>query len=223
MKIGIAITSHNRPEVCRETFNILNIWRPENSVIVVVDDASTEPPFGYWNNYMTQYRFENHVGVSVAKNKCLELLSDADCTHYFLFDDDCRPLNNEWWLPYVSSKLHHTCWTFDRKVIDNSHPEYLAFEKPNGCMMYFTNLALLKAGGWDLEFEGFGYEHCNVSDRLFNLGLTPARYIDIRHEKPPFELAKCETSFGIDQRRFIPHNLKLYQQKYYSKEFKPFK
>lgn len=224
MKIGIAITSHNRPEVCRETYNLLNCLRPENSIIGIVDDCSCSPPFGFRCDYVNQFIFDKHVGVGVAKNKCLELLHDAGCTHFFLFDDDCRPVHDEWWLPYVNSTLEHACWTFDRLLIYEDYKNYRSFEKPNGCMLYFTRKAVDTIGGWDLDFKGFGYEHCNVSDRAFNAGLTPKRYVDAWHPEHPFELAKCETSFSHSVRAStIPLNLHLYQQKFYSKEFKPFK
>lgn len=226
MKIGIGITSHNRPEVCRETYDILNKWRPENSILGVVDDASVSPPFGFCNNYAKQYRFEKHVGIGVAKNKCLELLHDEGCDSFFLFDDDCRPVTDNWWEPYINSGLNHACWNYDRveKLPLVGGLPYKELEKPNGCMLYFTRHCLDTAGGWDLDFKGFGYEHVSLSDRIYNLGLTPARYIDVPSSKGLFELADCESSFSCEVRaNTIPTNLHLYQQKFYSKEFKPFK
>lgn len=224
MKIGIAITTHNRPDVCKETYSIIDSNRPENSILIVVDDASHPAPFGYGGNmYNNVYRFDKNVGVGVAKNKCLELLHDAGCTHFFLFDDDCRPKENEWWLHYTESTLNHACWTFDRRIVYDMHGFYREFEKPNGCMLYFTRKAIDKVGGWDSDFKGYGYEHCNISDRIYNNGLTPARYIDIPDSKGLFELADCESSFTYADRAQIPNNLHLYQQKFYSKEFKPFK
>lgn len=228
MKVGIAITTKNRPEVCRETFAILNDLRPKDSFIGVVDDGSAVPPFGFSNNYMSQYRFNYSHGVGYAKNKCLEMLHNAGCTHFFLFDDDCRPLVDKWWEPYVNSRLAHACWTFDRKLISEVRDvwpvkDHDVYEKPNGCMLYFTRECIDKAGGWDLDFKGFGYEHVSLSDRIYNLGLTPARYIDVPNSKGLFELANVPSSFTSKDRDMIPTNLHLYQQKYYSKEFKPFK
>lgn len=220
-KIGIAITSHNRPEITNQTIDSLYKFHPEKSEFVVVDDNSMYRP------RQVSFRFEQSVGVGVAKNRCLELLHDAGCTHFFLFDDDCRPLVDNWWLSYVESGLNHACWNYNRVKIGEGlfmlkHP-YWEYEKPNGCMLYFTRPCLDNAGGWDLEFTGYGYEHCNLSDRIFNNGLTPARYIDIPNSKDLFEIIDCPSSFTTEDRYQIPNNLKLYQQKFYSKEFKPFK
>lgn len=230
MKIGIAITTRNRHEIARETFAILDDMRPENSVFGIVDDASFNPPFGFATNRHNVFRFEDHVGVSAAKNKCLELLHNSGCTHFFLFDDDCRPVVDEWWLPYVNSKLNHAAYTFNRKLLKFTvgfHRGYMLewneYEKPNGCMMFFTRNCIDKIGGWDMSFKGYGYEHVNLSDRIFNARLTPARYIDIPNSKGLFEMANCESSFSSHDRMQIPNNFKLYQQNYYSKEFKPFK
>lgn len=224
MKIGIAITTHNRPEIARETFSILNDNRPKNSVFGIVDDATMiNPPFGFSTNRQNVFRFDEHVGVSVAKNKCLEMLHNSGCSHFFLFDDDCRPIIDKWWLPYTTSRLSHAAWTFNKPLVSEVEGQYREFEKPNGCMLYFTRMAVNTIGGWDMDFTGYGYDHVNVSDRAFNCGLTPRRYVDAWYEKSPFELADCSSSFTSFDRAKIPANLKLYQQKYYSKEFKPFK
>lgn len=234
MKIGIGITTRNRPEIAIEALEIFHINRPDDSIICVIDDASVLPPFGFGRCLYNIFRFENHVGVGVAKNKCLELLYDAGCTHFFLFDDDCRPIVNEWWLPYINSGLYHACWNFNRTLIAKHAknllrnppipvPAYWEYEKPNGCMLYFTKMAIDMVGGWDLQFTGYGYDHVNLSDRIFNNGITPGRYIDVPNTSHLFEMAKCESSFTSHDRSKIPENLKLYQQNYYSKEFKPFK
>lgn len=222
MKIGIAVTTHNRPEVAEETFAAINKFRPENSIIIIVDDNGC-PPFGGYGETENVFKFRQHVGVGVAKNKCLELLHDAGCTQFFLFDDDCRPVVSYWWQYYTSSLLEHATWTFNRPLISDVENKYREFEKPNGCMMYFTRNAVNTIGGWDLSFTGYGYEHVNVSDRAFNAGLTPRRYVDVWHDASPFAVVNCESSFTYDDRTRIPANMKLYQQKYYSKEFKPFK
>lgn len=82
--IGIAITTRNRYEIFKKTYDEMKKHAPKNSVIVVVDDASTTPcP-------EATYRFTENVGIARAKNKCFELLYKAGCEHFFLFYDD-RP------------------------------------------------------------------------------------------------------------------------------------
>lgn len=218
MKIGIGITTRNRRDVALEAWSNIKMFSPE-AHIVVVDDAS-DVPFPY-----SDFRFDENVGISVAKNKCIELLNH--CTDIFLFDDDCFPLNFSWHLFYVKSGLNHACYTFGRKVL-NERDNFVEYEKPCGCMLYFKKKAIDIVGGFDTDFKTWGYEHCNVSDRIFNNGLTPARYIDIKHSNRLFfsmdEYGKTVSSVPFQDRiNSIATNEKLYKEKFNSTEFKPYK
>lgn len=203
MKIGVAVTTTpNRKEVFEHWIKHFKLSMPSMTY--------------YWHNDVY------HSGVSYSKNNCLAALHDAGCNYFFLFDDDCfinDPLALNY---YINSGLEHATYTFDRALIGDG-VNYREFEKPNGCMMFFTRKCIDTVGGWDMSFTGYGYEHVNLSDRIFNAGITPARYIDIKSPPNIFQMADCETSFTIEDKLNIPANFKLYQQKYYSKEFKPFK
>src|SRR5690606_10124331 len=82
-RIGVGITTHNRPEIFAKTLAEMRKHLPPGAKLVVVDDASKEPVAE------ADYRFEENAGIARAKNKCLELLDG--CEHIFLFDDDCYP------------------------------------------------------------------------------------------------------------------------------------
>ena len=88
MKIGIGLTTHNRPEVLEKSLAEHRKFLPEVAVLVVVDDASHPPAKAPG---ATLFRFPHNAGIAAAKNKCIELLMDAGCTHFFLFDDDSWP------------------------------------------------------------------------------------------------------------------------------------
>lgn len=193
----------------------LSYWinfKPHNAKIFIVDDGSYPALFG------ADYRFEISQGVSIAKNKCLELSEGFD--YVFCVDDDTRPLSASWHLPYIESGLNHACYTFDRKIIQITET-FTEYEKPCGCMLFFTKYCIDTAGGWDTSFKGYGLEHVSLSDRIFNMGLTPARYIDATGSA--FSLANCETSFTFQDKQHLPENIRLYKENYFSKEFKPYK
>lgn len=213
--IGIGITTRNRNEVARHTLNQILKYSPVVCKIVVVDDASDVSFEG------ATYRFDKNVGVGAAKNKCLELLDN--CEHILLFDDDCTPIVDEWWLPYINSGLNHSCYTFDRIELNRTQ-RYVSYENPNGCMLYFTRKCIDMAGGWDTEFSGFGFEHVEISRRIFNMGLTPARFIDVPNSNSLFKMAYVESTFGYQERmETIPINAALYESKLNNKEFKLYK
>ncbi len=99
MKIGIGITTHNRPQVFRHTLRNVLKFAPRGAKVLVVDDASTDTV------REATYRFDVNAGIARAKNKCLELLED--CDHIFLFDDDTYPIKKGWEQPYIDSAEPH--------------------------------------------------------------------------------------------------------------------
>ena len=212
MKIAICITTKDRPSVMAVTLTCWQAFKPANADIFIVDDGSKDPYPG------ATFRFETSQGVSAAKNKCLELSEGYD--YVFVVDDDTRPMFSGWENPYINSGLKHACYTFDRKILDfNWH--FISFEKPCGCMLFFTRECVDTAGGWDTRFKGYGMEHVSLSDRIFNMGLTPARYVDAMGAH--FNLSDCQTSFTDHDKSYLRENIRLYEQEYYSREFTPYK
>lgn len=217
MKIGIAVTTTpNRADIIEKWYDAYRVSIPGVYV--------------YFHND-TEYK-----GVVYSKNQCLADLVSNGCDYMFLFDDDCLIKDKYFITQYINSQLNHACWNYNRRelkftvlpLLENlySEPtiiEFCEYEKPNGCMLFVTKYVVSQVGGFDTDFKGYGYEHVNWSDRIYNNGLTPARYIDIPNSKGLFEMADCESSFSYADRMHIPANYELYQQKYYSKEFKPFK
>lgn len=179
-RIGIAVTTRDRPGSLARTLAALRLLIPPEARLVVVDDASSQPAAG------ATYRFERNVGIAAAKNKCLELLDD--CEHIFLFDDDTRPKAAGWWLPYVGSPLPHLMYVFvdyacGPRVNDTVEvyrdAAHVAYSHPRGCMLYLHRSCLERVGGMDWAYGAWGYEHADLSDRICEAGLTPHAYTDV--------------------------------------------
>jgi hypothetical protein len=219
MKLGIAISTHDRRDIADHSIAEWRRFLPVGAKLVIVDDASTIPYPG------ADYRFEQHAGISVVKNKCLELLNN--CDHVFLCDDDIFPSINSWWLPYVHSNLQHACYIFDRKMLWKES-DYIAYDLPRGCLLYFHKRCIQVAGGFDTNFKLWGYEHAELSRRIFNMELTPARYIDIPNSKGLFyshdEQSTSKSSLDVVERnRFIRSNKKYFDETFLSNQFIPYK
>lgn len=174
-RIGIGITTQNRPDMFAECHERITRHAPEGAKIVVVDDASRK-------RYAdADYRFDEVAGIARAKNKCLELLDD--CEHIFLFDDDTYPVTNDWWVPYVESDEPHLMYMW--YALGGATPVYedeelTAFLGPAGCMLYVERRVLDRVGGMDPGFGRWGHEHVSWSDRIYNAGLTRFRYADVK-------------------------------------------
>lgn len=181
MKIGIAISHHNRPEVLATAFEHFTAHMPKDAKLVVVDDASDVP-------VNADFRFETNVGIARTKNKGIELLMAAGCDHLFLFDDDTYPIDDNWWKPYVESKEPHLMYNFT-KYSDGTpvgdcievyrDDEVVAQGHPRGCMLYITADVVSTVGGF---YTGFGLameEHVEYSQRIFNAKLTTFKFADV--------------------------------------------
>lgn len=179
-KIGIGITVHNRNETAKITIDKINEFAPIGAKIVIVDDASEITFAG------SDYRFEKQAGIARTKNKCLELLDD--CDHIFLFDDDCYPKDKDWHLPYINSKYNHLMYIFGN--FSNGKPngnrrqkeieDAVIYENPCGCMIYYKKICIDTVGGMDVGYGVWGFEHPDHSVRIYNAGLTPFKFMDVK-------------------------------------------
>lgn len=182
---GVAITTHNRPDIAaRCVENTLK--NSPNAYVVVVDDASSNP-FEY--SGVKIFRSDQQLGIARSKNKCIEILLDAGVEHLFLLDDDCWPIDPNWMKLYSEHPEPHFCYLFKDK---NNRGQDLptprttyddgtmwAQNHPRGCMLYMHRTVIEKVGGYRREFGIWGNEHVEYSRRIFNAGLTLQPYQDI--------------------------------------------
>lgn len=180
MQIKIAITTHNRYDVFKKSLENWKKHLPKNAELIVVDDGSDIPV------KEADFRFETSQGIAVAKNKCFELMGEAD--FYFLVDDDIYPITKNWWKPYTESGINHLCLGFDKfssgrpngHILLKSEKGLDYWKEPCGLMMMYTPICLEKAGGMDPRYKKWGGEHQQLSQRIYNLGLTPHPFIDVK-------------------------------------------
>lgn len=232
MRLGIGLTTHNRPEVLAKALEHQLKFLPEGAVLVVVDDASHPPAKAPG---ATLFRFHHNAGISAAKNKCIEMLMDAGCTHFFLFDDDSWPITDDWHLPYINSGIKHLSFTFPRLANGRQNGRRLLstsrglaeYGSPCGCMLYFTREVVEVVGGFDVDYPQWGMEHVDFSNRAFNAGLTPKKFLDLAdsqkllHSMDQAQETKGSVPASVKQWT-IPANRLRFSQRRASKEFMPY-
>lgn len=194
-RIGIGITTRNRPELLKKALKQWQALAPTGSVIVVVDDAS-DRTVEKVRGGADFYSFDDNVGVACAKNKAIEMLVSHGCGHLFLADDDTWPVASGWWRPYLESPEPHLMY---QPVLLPSHwpikeltrtEDLVAYDKPRGCLLYVKASAVLPVvGGMSVAFGKHGGEHGNWSDRIHEAGLTRFRYADVATDSPLFHCA----------------------------------
>lgn len=213
MKIVIGITTtKNREKLFAETFLRLVENTPDNVSYKI-------------------YRDDKYEGIAIAKNKCLAKCMADNPDYVFLLDDDIYSLDSAWIYKYINSDLNHAMYIFYRQPISTPGasvfpPTYAEYALPRGCMLFFTRHCIDVAGGFDERFIKWGYEHAELSHRIYNMGLTPAPYIDIPDSRGLFyshdEHHTCRSSVSDAVRaEGIRNNKLLFDQK--SNKFIPYK
>ena len=114
-------------------------------------------------------------GVAHSKNKSLRNLYDAGCEYFFLFDDDVW-LKRKGFFHWVyrvhkASGIHHFCYMnpAKQKVVESykiGNHTINRHEGLSGCFLFLTRDVLDKVGGYDLDFEGYGYNHIEYTSRI---------------------------------------------------------
>ena len=186
MKVGVAVTTRNRPDVLKRCLDNILEHSPDDFVVAVVDDASDTPV--EVQDGVILYRFDENAGIPRAKNKCIEILIDEGCDELFLFDDDTWPKRNNWWKPYVENEQPHLMYIFTaygnqrsgiRKLGIDTGRNLARYSHFRGCMLYLNKSVVEKVGGMRKEFGVGGFEHSEYSDRIHRNGLTRFRSQDI--------------------------------------------
>lgn len=183
-KVAIIINTRNREkEYAKVVGNIELYSRGLDYRMITVDDASDEL------YCKPDYRFKERVGIPKAKNKGMRIAYDWGAGHYFLFDDDCYPVADEWWKPYIDCGQNHLAFTFTSGFegtkgwaaghVDNKL-NVVVNELSCGCMMYIRRKVLDVVGGMDEQF-GLLSKYCDTEwqRRIHNAGLTPYPFMDV--------------------------------------------
>lgn len=184
--IGIAVTTHNRPDILAATLDAIRKHLPPGAVVAVVDDASTDQArvdaLVADFEVTALYRFAKNAGIPAAKNRCIEILMNLGVEHLFLFDDDTRPCADDWWKPYVDGPEPHYayCWTKfakDNKAVPKMDVLYrdnqlVAYGWSMGCLLYVHRSVVERVGGLHPGFGMGMEEHAEWSQRIHNAGLT---------------------------------------------------
>ena len=177
MKIGIGITTRNRPELLSYALSHFTRFRTSNdSIIVVSDDNSEEAPSIPEEIHLLTSN--QRLGIAKNKNKCIEFLRYNDVDHYFLFDDDCFPIKEGWDTPFVelsnTDNIHHSLYLVPAGEVSvkTTHDNYLSYNNCGGYCLFFTRKAMDLLVGMNPEFGIYGFEHSELSNRAFKSGLT---------------------------------------------------
>ncbi|EMB4295871.1 glycosyltransferase family 2 protein [Enterobacter roggenkampii] len=185
-KIGIAITTHNRPQVLANSLEQHRKHLPTGAVVFVIDDGSNPP--AKVPDWCKLIRHDKSLGIVASKNASLEYLMDSGCEHLFLWDDDAYAIADNWHLPYIKSPEPHLAYQFldlagRNKLHDMAElyrdDKHVAYTGQRGVMLYYHRSAIKKVGGFDPVYGRGMYEHPDLALRIYNAGLTSWAFADV--------------------------------------------
>jgi len=226
MKIGVGVTFIKG---IREQFYKNWFWKMEAGLLGDAD----------FTNVVTIDDPENRKGVAHQKNECLRNLKD--CDHIFLFDDDTWPIHPDWYKVFIDAAAEagqeHLMYIapFTHSRGENPKPtdcipfkNLLKYEISHGCMLYFTKKCIEVAGGFDERFKIYGYEHSELSRRIYNIGLTSAPFLTIPDVQKYIHACDFDgysdgtkeqgnSTDGLDLTETLRQNSRLYIQLQHSK------
>ncbi|EIP0481030.1 glycosyltransferase family 2 protein [Escherichia coli] len=186
VRIGIAITTHNRHEVLKRAIEQHMKHLPSGALVVVIDDGSS--PAAVVPANVKLVRHDQSLGIVASKNASLTALVDAGCEHLFLWDDDAWPIADNWHLPYIESPEPHLAYQFldlsgPRKINDMTvlyrDDKHIAYTGQRGVMLYYHRSAIDKVGGFDPVYGRGMYEHPDLALRIHNAGLSTWAFADV--------------------------------------------
>lgn len=170
-KIGIGVTTYNRPEMARKC--IANITKYTGIDKVITNPLSN--PLGRFSGMVDGNTItitvaydsdEDRKGVAHQKNECLRDLKNHDCDVIFLLDDDCSPINYGWMDFFINSGERHLLY------LNNSHKPLIHYNNLTtyadcgGVFMYMTRECIEKVGAFDETYKTWGFEHADYSKRI---------------------------------------------------------
>jgi GT2 family glycosyltransferase len=202
MKIGIGVSTQNRRNEAIKTLEGIRRFTKTELVLAVADDCSGDGTQDSVSEFLAATKSEyesklfttgNRLGVSKNKKRLTDFfISRNDCDFIFLIEDDIRPRAAGWENRFVETAiatnqahllfLGKTPWghePFGHTISKLGEPPYVVEWKPycSALVMFFTSKLLKKIGGFDAKFNGYGWEHNELTARaLAAQGIAPNAY-----------------------------------------------
>jgi GT2 family glycosyltransferase len=167
MRVGIGITTYNRPHNIEECLNnIYEFTDLSNTIIYIATDTD-----------------EDRRGIAYRKNECLRALKD--CDYIFLLDDDCFPIKHGWTDFFI--KKNDKALTRHFLYLNNSHGKTnqhynsaFVYNNCGGVFMFLDKETLLKVGAFNENYGIYGFEHAEYSNRISLAGFNWMPYLCLK-------------------------------------------
>jgi len=232
-KVSIVIPTHNQEEILAKTLDYLTVqdYPKEQYEIIVVDDGSTDATqemvkskMGSEANLRYLYQkkrgphFARNLGIKKARGEII-IFVDSDIFTPFNFISEHVKFHQKFGDVVVSGPTVRTdCLDNVFADINRRKAKKLLFDF-SGPSFITSNLSvkrkfLIRAGGFDEEFTGFGWHDWELGLRLKKLGLKAKRNVNaiVYHYKKKINLSDLPSL--CKKKREQGRNAVLYYKKH---------
>lgn len=200
-KIGVGITTYNRPYYLQKLVSSLTPCKDIAELIVINDGNKFKTTPGSVTKWIDN---EFNLGVGKSKNKALKYLLDQNCNYIFLIEDDVVIKNINVFKEYINASvitgIQHLNYgpgsPFNRKqtipnfdlhnrhlltetsspnpklVVDYKDCKIELYQHIAGVFSFFTRSVLNDIGLIDEEYKN-AWEHVDHTNRIINAGGHP--------------------------------------------------
>jgi GT2 family glycosyltransferase len=189
VKIGLGITTYNRPEFAEKCAKAIATKLPGvvDAVYLYNDGSDAKHRGAYERTYKPLLKMNAQIivsphnqGVAHAKNSLLRQMLEDECTWLFLIEDDILVRNPRCITSYIriaeQNGLHHLSWAHHGPAnvagpvaVDG---EVAFYEHSIGAFTMFSRQCLLEAGLFDEQLVN-AWEHVEHELRLIEQGYLP--------------------------------------------------
>ena len=181
------------------------------------------------------YTDTERLGPGHARNQVLAHFDGYD--HVFIFDDDCYPTRLGWEDYFIQEAQANSIHYMSLPDIfggeyQRTEGEMTFWFSALGCFLYQDKLAMETIGGYNLEYNRYGYEDAARSHRAIKAGLTgsdagwgfPIRGLSYIHSEDVFGENPAPNIQTAEKLAYIAKNQPIYQKEIEGKNlFYPYK
>lgn len=179
MKIGIGVTTYNRPEYLRQCLDGIRKIESAVDVVYIYNDGSSEDYSSVEVEPFKYYEAKKNRGVAFAKNWLLRKMLADGCDYMFLCEDDIVPLSAKAITEYIrlseKSGIEHFMFAHHGPVGKEKFAGTVngvdLFSGCVGAWCMYTRRVIETVGFFDEDMMN-AWEHVEHTMRIAKAGLT---------------------------------------------------
>lgn len=180
-KIGIGVSTYNRSSLLEKlVLKIRETIGTNDCVLIVADDGSPDNTIEILKKLKVDFISGPNMGPEANKNRLIRYLKDN--SFVFIIEDDVEIYKSGWTNLYINAfqktGIHHFIycpeWYYGKSQEREEYEGFTLIHPPQdgGTFSFYTNKVFEVCGGFHPGFKGYGWGHCEFTERIHRAGLS---------------------------------------------------